>query len=210
MNNKVSNVPWRKLVYLSLFPISAWVFLKLNLPLICALISLCGIIYGIRLFCDLFESSKQLMRLYKATNKAIEQSNDSLQHAQAANRRIASYHDRLVVGELYILVPNERENISVAEFVGYQDIGENKNKLSIFKDVIDGSEFYALCVKIRYTPNRFKALSSMDFKDVIELVYFKEDIWEFNSKVERPYIDPMENYNNYVEALKDKKDVEAE
>lgn len=109
----------------------------------------------------------------------------------------------LEVGELYILMGNEKSNLSLARFVGYQQFNENSNDMEIFEDIITKEKTFALCAKLRYTDVRFKALSKLTFTEVIELTYYREFeyTWSSACTTDFNYIDPMLNYDKYTKAI---------
>lgn len=109
----------------------------------------------------------------------------------------------LEVGELYILIGNEKSNLSLARFVGYQQFNENSNDMEIFEDIITKEKTFALCAKLRYTDVRFKALSKLTFTEVIELTYYREFeyTWSSACTTDFNYIDPMLNYEKYTNAI---------
>lgn len=104
------------------------------------------------------------------------------------------------VGQLYILISNNKENLSVAEY-----LGENEFKnfsMPIFRDVQTNEKCFALSKCIVYTEKRLKALSKLDWDEVVSLMYFQNEEYDMDTAPEvGEYIDPMLNYENIMNAL---------
>lgn len=114
--------------------------------------------------------------------------------------------ERLEVGALYMLISNNKDNITVASYVGEHEYEHKKFTLSVFKDVLTGDEIASLAKPIRFTETRFKALSKLHFDEVISILYFQLDDWDFNMgniQDDGSYINPCEHYKKVMNKLKD-------
>mgnify|MGYP000859431728 FL=1 len=113
----------------------------------------------------------------------------------------------LEIGKLYILITNNQDNLSVAEYLGeqehYKEDGSVKFSLSIFKDVVTKDEYFSLGKHIAFTEKRLKALSNMHYTDVVELMFHTEYEYECkDAPTKDVYIDPLENFEIIMNAIR--------
>lgn len=107
----------------------------------------------------------------------------------------------LEVNALYLNITNNKDNISVLQFVRYETMGNNE--YAIFRDILDGQEYLSLSTKIAYTEKKFRTLSKLTFDEVVELFYSREFPYEYefdkqgDKDKDNIYIDPIENFNIY-------------
>lgn len=110
---------------------------------------------------------------------------------------------------LYIVISNNRENLSVMQFMRKELVG--KTEINILRDIIDDKEGYCLATAIAYTEKRFKTLSKLTHDEIIELFYQREFAYEYEDNeytTRYPYIDPMENFKLYSEKVKTLKPID--
>lgn len=104
------------------------------------------------------------------------------------------------VGKLYILISNNKENLSVAEYLGEEEYPNFT--ISLFRDVVSNEEHIAMCQCIAYTERRFLALSKLEWQEVVVLTYFLNEEWDVETAPTKDvYIDPMINYQNIMNAI---------
>lgn len=113
----------------------------------------------------------------------------------------------LEIGRLYILITNNKDNLSVAEYLGeqehYKEDGSVKFSLSIFKDVVTKEEYFSLGKHIAFTEKRLKALSNMHYTDVVELMFHTEYEYECkDAPTKDVYLDPLENFEIIMNAIR--------
>lgn len=147
------------------------------------------------------------------TNKLFESLKQRIEEFKRGKTRLiedSSFNptsiERLDVGALYMLISNNKDNITVATYVGEHEYEHKRFTLSIFKDVLTGDEIASLAKPIRFTETRFKALSKLHFDEVISILYFQLDEWDFNtSNIQDAgsYINPWEHYKKVMNKLKE-------
>lgn len=107
----------------------------------------------------------------------------------------------LEIGKLYILITNNQDNLSVAEYLGeqehYKEDGSVKFSLSIFKDVVTKDEYFSLGKHIAFTEKRLKALSNMHYTDVVELMFHTE----YEPATKEARIDELQCLETYLDYL---------
>ena len=154
----------------------------------------------------MFETLKKRLKEFKRGKSGlIEESSfnpTSIEHVGCKRRDV----DLLEVGALYMLISNNKDNITVATYIGEHEYEHKRFTLSIFKDVLTGDEIASLAKPIRFTETRFKALSKLHFDEVISILYFQLDEWDFNTNNinnDGSYINPWDHYNKVMKKIKD-------
>lgn len=154
----------------------------------------------------MFESLKQRIKEFKRGKQGLRE--ESLLNPTSVERVGGKRRDvnLLEIGALYMLISNNKDNITVASYVGEHEYEHKKFTLSIFKDVLTGDEIASLAKPIRFTETRFKALSKLHFDEVISILYFQLDDWEVNvhtMKDDGSFINPWEHYKKVMNKVKE-------
>lgn len=105
------------------------------------------------------------------------------------------------VGQLYILISNNKENLSVAEFMYHHQYPNFS--LPVMKDVVTGELHTTMATNKVFTEKRLKALSKLDWDEVVVLNYFGTQSYDIDSApTKEEYIDPMLNFENIMNAIR--------
>lgn len=120
---------------------------------------------------------------------------------------IARRRTLLIQDKLYIMISNNKDNLSVGKYLYEQeyldDNGNIKFTLSIFEDVVTKEVGFSMGKHIAFTEKRLKALSNMHYTDVVELMFHTDDEYEcINAPTKDVYIDPLENFEIIMNAIK--------
>lgn len=108
----------------------------------------------------------------------------------------------LTVGQKYIMIGNNKDNISVGTYLGEQEYPNFT--MSLFEDVVTKEKCVSMRKHIAFTKKRLLALSSLHYTDVVELMFHQDDAYECNEESmpsEELYIDPMQNYEIIMSAI---------
>lgn len=154
----------------------------------------------------MFETLKKRLKEFKRGKQGL--SEDFSLNPTTVKRVDSKKRDveLLEVGALYMLISNNKDNIMVAKYIGEHEYEHKKFTLPVFKDVLTGDEISSLAKPIRFTETRFKALSKLHFNEVISILYFQLDDWDFdigNIEDGESYINPWEHYKKVMNKLKD-------
>lgn len=154
----------------------------------------------------MFETLKKRLKEFKRGKSGLIEDSSlnptSIERVGSKRRNV----DLLEVGALYMLISNNKDNITVASYIGEHEYEHKKFTLSVFKDVLTGDEIASLAKPIRFTETRFTALSKLHFHEVISILYFQLDDWEVNvhtMKDDGSFINPWEHYKKVMNKLKD-------
>lgn len=135
---------------------------------------------------------KWLTNLFKKTGEA--------EISEVVEKPKKPKHD-LKPGELYILLSNNKENISVSEYLF--DDEYHWGTLPIFRCITTKKEHFALCKTMAFTPERLYALSKLEWQEVVILNYNLNDEWNItDAPTKDVYIDPLENFEIIMNAIK--------